>query len=396
MTRTLSIALLTLGDPGQLTGGYLFHQRLAEAAARHDAHVDFFSFPKLPFPLPTLAGRSVFQRVRQSAAHALVLDSIAAAYAAPWLAAGSADLPVVGMLHQPPGGIDHRWPRATFQAWLDRLAYRQARRLLVASDSLAELLVAQGVPRGLLAVVPPGRDVAAEPPVPPGDLRHGRHAALLCVGNWVPRKGVHSLLEAFARLPPELATLHLAGDDHLERRYGDALRARIDRSDLRDRVVLWGPISRDCVAGLYAAADVFVLPSLREPYGTVYGEAMAFGLPVVGWRAGNLPYLADHEREGLLVPPGDLAGLTAALRRLAEDDALRRQLGEAARRRALARPTWEQTAALFFGAVRDVAEAQIAVPARWGTSHAPHLERGWQLGVPLAAERSWAVRFILW
>ena len=40
-----------------------------------------------------------------------------------------------------------------------------------------------------------------------------------------------------------------------------------------------------------------MLPSWKEPYGTVYGEAMACGLPVVGWRAGNLPYLADDDRE---------------------------------------------------------------------------------------------------
>jgi len=49
-----------------------------------------------------------------------------------------------------------------------------------------------------------------------------------------------------------------------------------------------------------------VLPSLKEPYGTVYGEAMAFGLPVVGWRAGNLPYLAEDEQEGLILAPGDV------------------------------------------------------------------------------------------
>ena len=73
------------------------------------------------------------------------------------------------------------------------------------------------------------------------------------------------------------------------------------------------------MAGLYRAADAFVLASVREPYGTVYGEAMAAGLPVVGWRAGNLPHLARHGEEGLIVDPGDVAGLTAALRRLAYD-----------------------------------------------------------------------------
>src|SRR5207248_11343004 len=102
------------------------------------------------------------------------------------------------------------------------------------------------------------------------------------------------------------------------------------------------------------AADAFVLPSLKEPYGTVYGEAMAFGLPVVGWRAGNLPYLAEHEREGLIVPPGDIRALAEALAQLAADPDLRARLGAAARQRALSRPAWSEVAALFFGHLREV------------------------------------------
>ena len=77
------------------------------------------------------------------------------------------------------------------------------------------------------------------------------------------------------------------------------MRARLSRPDLAGRVVVHGPLAAERVAALYRAADVFVLPSLREPYGTVWGEAMAVGLPVVGWRAGNLPHLAEHGREGL-------------------------------------------------------------------------------------------------
>jgi glycosyltransferase involved in cell wall biosynthesis len=129
----------------------------------------------------------------------------------------------------------------------------------------------------------------------------------------------------------------------------------LTQHDLADRVVVHGPLPLEGVAALYQGADVFVLPSLKEPYGTVYGEAMAAGLPVVGWRAGNLPYLADDGKEGLLAEPGDLAALARALERLACDEPLRRRLGEAAQQRARTRPTWEETAALFFQTVREAA-----------------------------------------
>jgi glycosyltransferase involved in cell wall biosynthesis len=262
------------------------------------------------------------------------------------------------MLHQPPGGIDHGPVRTAIQARLDRLAYRSARLLMVASEALADELVADGESRDRLRTVPPGRDVAAVIAPPPGDLRRGRQAAVLCVANWVRRKGIDSLLEAVARLPDAAVTLHLAGNDKAEPSYASLLRSRLARPDLADRVIVHGPLSTEEVAALYAAADLFALPSLKEPYGTVYGEAMAAGLPVVGWRAGNLPHLADHEQEGLLPQLGDLEELTQSLWRLAADPALRDRLGQAGRRRAQARPTWEESAALFFGTIREVVESQ--------------------------------------
>jgi glycosyltransferase involved in cell wall biosynthesis len=170
------------------------------------------------------------------------------------------------------------------------------------------------------------------------------------------RKGIHFLLAALEQLEEGVATLHLAGDERVDPAYADRIHSQLARPALQRRVVMHGPLPAEGVAQLYAAADVFVLPSLREPYGTVYGEAMAAGLPVVGWRAGNLPYLAGNGREGLLVEPGDVAGLARALDRLARDEPLRRQLGQAAAQRAAGRPTWEESAAMFFTAIREVVE----------------------------------------
>jgi glycosyltransferase involved in cell wall biosynthesis len=166
-----------------------------------------------------------------------------------------------------------------------------------------------------------------------------------------------------AWLPDGLATLHLAGDDRADPRYGARIRVRLSRPDLAGRVVVHGPLPADQVAALYRGADVFVLPSLREPYGTVWGEAMAAGLPVVGWRAGNLPHLAEDGREGLLASPGDVAALSAALARLAGDEGLRQRMAAAARLRAADRPTWAQSAALFFAALREAAPGHATGPA---------------------------------
>jgi len=178
--------------------------------------------------------------------------------------------------------------------------------------------------------------------------------AALCVANWLPWKGIVELLEAVAGLPDGVVTLHLVGDTATRGRYAGRVRERIERADLRDRVVVHGLMASAAVHRMYQTVDAFVLPSFEETYGTVWGEAMAAGLPVAGWQAGNFPFLADHDRDGLLIPVGDVPALGAAIERLARDPALRIRLGRAAGVRAAARPTWDETAARFFSVIREV------------------------------------------
>jgi glycosyltransferase involved in cell wall biosynthesis len=251
-----------------------------------------------------------------------------------------------------------RWVRAPFDRW----AYRRAQLLMVASDWLAAQLADAGIPRSRLLVVPPGKDPEAGHAGQLGDhvqattaeLRHGRRAAALCVANWLPRKGILELLEAVALLPDVLVTLHLVGEVTTHGPYAGRVRRRVAQSDLAGRVMVHRVVSAAAVARMYRCVDVFVLPSFEEPYGTVWGEAMAAGLPVVGWHAGNLPFLADHEREGLLAPTGDVAALSRAIERLALEPERRIAMGDAARARAASRATWDDTADMFFTAVARV------------------------------------------
>jgi glycosyltransferase involved in cell wall biosynthesis len=259
------------------------------------------------------------------------------------------------MIHQPPGGIDRGRAGRAIPAPLDRALYRRCAVLMIASESLRDELVgAHRLPAERMRVIPPGCDPAHDTGPAP-DLRCGRTAAFLSVGNWVARKGTLDLLDAFAGLPSHVATLHLVGRDDIEPRYAARVHERLRASDLTGRVVAHGPLASDEVARLYRGADAFVLPSRLEPYGTVYGEALAAGLPVVGWRLGNLPHLATDGHEGIVLEPGDIAGLTRALHRLAVDAPWRAALSAAARRRGQQLPTWDATAERFFRVLGDIA-----------------------------------------
>lgn len=351
----LRVSLLTRGDPWQRTGGHLYNQRMAQAAPRHGARMEILATPERPFPLAALNIPATLRRL--DGAQIVVLDSIVAAESVPFIRS-SARRQVVALLHQVPGGVDHGHLRTAIQARLDRRAYRAASRLIVVSEYLAAQMERSGFDRGRITIVPPGRDlVPMVPGQPAGDLRQGRATALLCVSNWRRNKGVGFLLEALARLPMETATLHLVGDDRGDPGYVRELRARIENDDLRRRVVVHGSLAPAALAGLYRTADILVFPSLREAYGTVCAEAMAAGLAVIASRTDNLPYLVRDGVDGLLCEPSDVDGLAAAIEILAVDPNLRRQLAESARRRALAFPTWEESAGLFFRELRQVADS---------------------------------------
>src|SRR5207253_1451415 len=113
--------------------------------------------PDRPFPLAALDAPRILRQAYRLGAEALVLDSIAAAFLGPWLVIRPPKLPLIGMLHQPPGGIDHGPLRTAIQGQLDRLAYRYCSRLLVASQSLAGQMRAGARASCPVTVVPPGR-----------------------------------------------------------------------------------------------------------------------------------------------------------------------------------------------------------------------------------------------
>lgn len=343
MTKT--IVLITQGDPGKLTGGFLYHQKLAELFGEFGYHIEFLSFPEWPFPFPYAAVPRVLKQWRQARPVATLVDSLIACYFSP-LALLSA--PYVGIVHQLPGGIDHAPLRTSIQAALDRFVYRRAGALIACSGWLAETLCELQRP---VFVAEPG----CEPMRERGeklDLRLGRGAAILSVANWQPVKGVEFLLEAFSRLPREMATLHLVGDRRLDTAYGQALWNRICQPDLSGRVVVHGTVEPDRLKGYYSSADIFALASRGETYGSVYAEALSAGLPIVGWRTGNLPYLVETGSTGLLVEFGETEELATSLARLSVDSELRQQMSARALERAESLPSWIDTTRRVLEALR--------------------------------------------
>ena len=153
-------------------------------------------------------------------------------------------------------------------------------------------------------------------------------AAVLYAAKFTPRKRPGDLLKAVRQLKSESDrpfTVVMAGSGELE----PELRTFCADRGL-DNVVFTGFINQSELPSLYGAADLFVMPSEYEPWGLAVNEAMCAGLPIVVSReVGCVPDLVRDGVNGYTPAAGDIPGLSRALRRLIEDEGLRRRFGQA-------------------------------------------------------------------
>ena len=156
---------------------------------------------------------------------------------------------------------------------------------------------------------------------------------VLFAGRLSPEKGISELVAAANGIP-----LVVAGDGPLREQVPGAR----------------GFVSPEKLRHLYRRAAVVAVPSYREGFGVVCAEAMAYGRPVVASAVGGLLDLVVDGETGILVPPGDVAALRAALERLLEDADLRRRMGEAGRARVRERFSWDAVTDATVAAYREV------------------------------------------
>ena len=180
--------------------------------------------------------------------------------------------------------------------------------------------------------------------------KYGLTAYLLYVGNLLPHKNLHRLLNAFAliakRFPHRLV---IAG--RKDPRYYPALEAEARALGLEERVLFLDYVHPGELPALYAGADALVLPSLYEGFGLPVLEAMACGTPVIASRAGSIPEVAGDA--GVLVDPYDVQGTAAAIEAVLSDPWVREDL----RRKGLEQAkqfSWERTAAMVLEVIRGV------------------------------------------
>ncbi len=266
------------------------------------------------------------------------------------LASRWAGVPMVHHVHghtasEVGGGWRHR-----FYAWVEGRCLRGAARIIAVSESSAAYMIAQGIHRDRLTVVPNG---IPQRPLMPRDPAASEWT-LGIVGLFRPRKGLEVLLRAVARLRQQDRAVRLRAVGPFETpAYEDEIRRLAAELGVSERMD-WRGFQSDVAAEL-AAMDLFVFPSiLPEGMPMVLLEAMAAGVPIIGTTVAGVTDVLRDGCEGLLTAPGDAAALAAAVARVMSAPALWHDLRAAAHAWQQARFSDASMAAGVAAAYREI------------------------------------------
>jgi L-malate glycosyltransferase len=256
----------------------------------------------------------------------LVHANEAHAVTAAWLAASHRRAPLV---------ISRRVGYPLGKNWISRAKYRAAVRIVANSKWVAEQAANSGAERKKLTVVYEGTEIPAKFTAEKRTAARARwkvaenEPLLGCVGVLLPDKGQEWLIRSLAELRKKFpgAKLLLAGDGICR------VQLQTLAKDLGvSNAVIFAGFVRD-VENVYAALDVFLLPSFFEALNNSLMAAMAYEIPSIAFNLGALGEIIENGKSGLLVSGPDVAEICGAIEAILGDRTLARELGEAGRRR---------------------------------------------------------------
>lgn len=214
--------------------------------------------------------------------------------------------------------------------WVQQLVsqiFRRCYGLIVLSNSWKDFYVQNlGLNPQQVFVLPNPTELPLEIP----QRQNVNKVTLLFCGRVGQRKGTFDLIKAFANLPAEeknCAKLMIAGDGDIEQG-----RNLVESLNIAEHITFLGWVNSEQRDKLLARADVFILPSYNEGLPMAILEAMSWGLPVITTPVGGIPELVIPNENGLLVTPGDIQQLSAAMQSLIINEQLRLTLGRTARK----------------------------------------------------------------
>jgi len=348
MTARPDLYFAIPGNIEHLTGGYTYARRLLAALRDRNFRVEHLSLPA-SFPTPDArdldAANALLATLPDGAC--VLIDGLAFGVMEGVVAQQAKRLKLIALCHHPLAletGLSQEAAQALHRS--EQVALSAAAAVVVTSNTTGRILQQDfAVPAAKLVIAVPGTDpqIFAE--------CTGNPPVLLTVATLTRRKAHDVLIAALTHLRHLPWSARFAGGMEFDAAWTSRLQQQVEASGLAGRIEFIGAVANP--ENEYRGADIFVLPSLYEGYGMVFAEALAFGLPIVGARAGAVPEVVPADA-GILVEPSDIRSLTEALHRLLAEPAYRAELQQGARTAAAELPRWEDTARVISDLARSM------------------------------------------
>lgn len=342
----MKLALIIYGSLDTLSGGYLYDRKLVEYLRAQGDTVDIISLPWRNYAAH-LADNFSFRLPR---VYDLIIEdelnhpSLIAANAA------GRSCSVVSLVH-------HLRCSEERPAWQNNLFRIVEKKYLQGVDGfIFNSQTTQGVVNTVIENRKPS--IVAYPPTdrfgaPLTDaeiesrVNEAGALRILFLGNLIPRKGLHTLLDALTKVGRDSISpyeVDIIGSLDMDPSYSQAMQEFVTVHGLSSIVRFHGALNEGPLGEQFAQAHVLCVPSSYEGFGIVYLEGMGFGLPAIGTTEGAAGEIIRDGETGHLVPPGDATTLASRLDSLARDRSLLTRLSLAARQRYLEQPSWMETA----------------------------------------------------
>ncbi|MEM1582890.1 MAG: glycosyltransferase family 4 protein [Candidatus Bathyarchaeia archaeon] len=232
-----------------------------------------------------------------------------------------------------------------------KIVMRKAEAVIAVSNTLKKWILENvRMPHNKIYVVYNGADTRRfSPSLRLKGMRDRREKIVLHIGtdHVVVRKGLHYCIKAMKYLP-ESVKLLIVGYRYTppeNRKYMEWIKRMISNYGLTNRVIFTGWIPEAELPVYFAESDVYLFPSLLEGFGLSVAEALASGKPVVGFDIPPINELVENQKEGILVPTGDVKALAEAVESLLFNESLLAEMSYNARKKALEKFSWDRIVA---------------------------------------------------
>ncbi len=345
----MRVGLLIYGSLDTLSGGYLYDRKLVEHLRRVGDDVEIISLPWRNYASHLMDNFSVslLRRLTGSRFDVVLQDELnhPSLFRLNRILQKKTTYPVISIVHhlrsselRPPWQRDmYRIPERAYLRSVDGFIFNSETTRGVVEGILGES-------RPHVVAYPAGDRL--KPQITDAEIaaraRANEPFRIVFLGSVIPRKNLHTLLDALALLEKDWQ-LTVIGNLDIEPTYVQRIRKQVEEHELDKKVFFKGALSDEPLKAALRESHVLALPSSYEGFGIAYLEGMGYGLPAIGSTGGAAHEIITHDDDGYLVDPGNVELLASYLRVLADDGRKLMRMSFAARERYLAHPVWRDS-----------------------------------------------------